>query len=257
MNRVLVTLILLTVCTFAFAQDTPPITNKPNLNPGGSAMIPKLFSANPTANEIASVLESAGNGAVEPMRVVQELIAGGSSLVPVLADVIAPDSLVPPSQPGDSGKVRRPALANRVLLIYALDGIGSADAYSTIMRIGAPHPDAEIKGASMNALVHTYLAKVRSGALKPDCEVVHALVARADDPAFAKSLGRSVAWIAREGIRSWLNWDLGVFIRFQYKTVVNAVAITMPSAQYWEYWWSQNKPKIAWADNLGRFSIAN
>jgi hypothetical protein len=256
MNRFLVVSLLFVCSWAAFSQNTPPIGNYPKPNPVTAFVPVKLFSSHPSVQEIAAVFGRAGAEGVEPITIVQQLISGGGAVVPVLVNLITPDSMIPPSQLADSGNVARPPLPNRVLAIYALDGIGSVDAYTALMQIGASHREVEIRAASLNALANSYLDKVKSGMLRADTGVVHTFLRHVDDAAEVTSLRHSVANISREGLRRWLNLDLGTTIQSEYSLAVDKVPQTLSSADYWEYWWSVNSPNLVWTTNVGKFLLS-
>jgi hypothetical protein len=256
MKTLLLIAALMVLTGTAFSQDTPPVTDKPNMNPVKPFVPIKLLSAHPTTQEIIGVLAVAGTPGVEPVEIVQELVAAGPSVVTALASLITPDTVACPLQPTDSVGVVKPRLANRVLAVYALDAIGSQDAYAAIMQIGAIHKEIEIRAASLNALSHGYLDKVRPGALKADKGVIYIFLKNVDDPTEVPSLRLSIAQIAREGMRRWLNWDLGVALQSQYRLVINKASTIMSSPEYWDYWWKLNSPKIVWAANSGQFQIS-
>jgi hypothetical protein len=256
MKILILTILMVLHVTTTLSQDTPPLTTFPKFTKSKVETSPPLFPQKPTVEEVLRALQLSGGNAFEPIRIVHELATFGPAIIPIVQEILQPDTLWTVGQPTDSaGFVAQAPLENRVLLIYALDAMGGPEAYRTLQLYGATHREPEIRGASLNALSHSALHRAQRGEISPDKESLHQLVLNMDDPTIVPSLKLTVAQLAREGVRRWTDQDFGLPLDSVTTVAIGREKQIMTLSEYRQYWWSLTEPKLVWSTTEGKYAV--
>jgi hypothetical protein len=253
-------LLLIVFPLLARAQHSSPLLN-PLPTPQEAASSVKILSDSPTAQELANALGKVTDGTLNPFDFIYAVEGIGDKAVPALtqllsADSIFPDDLKPVSLDRDSLSVTTPPTPiPRELALLSLETIGTPLAYRVITEVAQMSRVPELRAASLTILGNSYYFRVCNGVLPPDKEVVHILLTNMDDTVSVGPLDRSLASIARDGLRSWLRMDFGLPRPAQNVVVVGKEKIRMSLSEYREYWWGTISPNITWNSKGGYFEI--
>lgn len=88
----------------------------------------------------------------------------------------------------------------------------------------------------------------------PDKRIVHILLQNADDTTFIENCNEALGKIAREGLLNWIGVDYGELPAAQGSSNASD-GLAAQGKDTREQWWTNNKDKLAWNTNTGRFEV--
>jgi hypothetical protein len=198
------------------------------------------LSDTPTAQEFAELFTC---GDLGPYEAVDRAAEKGDKAVAGLTELLFFEGIRSSRPQPISGEMMPP---NRVLVVLALEKIGSPDAFDALIRAATTHANPEIRAVALNIINTSYNKKMKSEKLKPQKELVDALLRNADDSTYIGYLQKPVNQIAQEGLMIWLGLDFGdpVFADERLKASKNGKEATAPECG--RLWWKKNKAKTKW-----------
>ena len=256
--------LFLSICSTVVlnAQDTTSATAMISGDPvvlAADMKPPLAISSTPTVQELSDAFIQAGMGQEDPFKVVALVAERGEDAVLALGEFLfagpQPSAAIGTMQT-DTGSVQVYGLTPRkVYAVIALEVIGTKSAFETLFQVAASHPEEEVRTHALKAIAASFLARFQDGAIRgePNKEVIHLLLRYADDCTKSPYVEGSLAGVARGGLRSWAEIDLG-----EVNPAVKAITVqgeTMSLAQYRERWWQGNYEKIDWSVEKKRFEL--
>lgn len=202
----------------------------------------------PSSEELKAQFTAAIQAESDPYEVIRAVAHREDGAVPGLTTL-----LNEPVDPNATAEVAGREEKIKVYSIMALKSIGTEAAYSALIS-SAHQGSGECRGIALNALSTTYHEKARTEGWNPDKEVIHVLLAGADDPTEINHLNATVAATARGGLKTWIGWDLGDSVE---KTItVGKDAKTYAIAEYREIVWRDVENRLNWNPDLGKFEVS-
>jgi hypothetical protein len=207
-----------------------------------------ILSPLPSSEELKALFTSAIQAESDPYEVLQAVARQENGAVPGLTALL--NERIDPDGSPDV------ALKGEQVKVYAtmsLESIGTEAAYGAIIS-SASQGSGESRGIGLNALGTTYYDHVRAKGWAPDKEVVHLLLAGADDPSEIDHLNSTVSATARRGLITWIGWDLGDSVE---KTItVGKDAKPYAISEYREMAWRDIENRLRWNPDLGKFEVS-
>ena len=206
------------------------------------------FSPVPSSEELKAQFTAAIRAESDPFEVLRAVAYRENDAVPGLVVL-----LNEPVDPNATTEVTGREEKIKVIAIMALESIGTETAYSALVSV-ACLGSSECRGIALNALSTAYYERVRAEGWAPEKEIIHVLLAGADDPSEIAHLNTTVAATARGGLKTWIGWDLGDSVE---KTItVGKDAKTYAIAEYREIVWRDVENRLNWNPDLGKFEAS-
>lgn len=216
-----------------------------------------VFSDPPTTQELVDALAMAASGERDPFEVLGFVVQCGEKAVPGLEEILysdIPKTSVIARMESDSGVVEvSRARPGKIYASLALEAIGTASAIKILFRAALDHADRLVRTYALNVMGTTALSLTRGGQVIPDKEVIHLLLRHVDDSTRSTFFQKTVGEIARDGLRNWLQMDLG-----DLNPAVKSLRMgseDIPISEYRDNWWSENRDHIVWSDSKKSFEI--
>lgn len=217
------------------------------------------LSPTPTVQEITDAFRMASSGQIDPFKIIHQVAERGDNAMPALSEFLFLEATAPEpltvALTDDRMLNSVPPSPDRIYAAIALEAIGTKLAFETLIRAAASHKVEDVRAYALKAIATTFADRFRDQQEQPDKGLLHVFLRYADDPTEAKQFQKTFGEIAREGLRNWAGIDLGALDREPDYMNVNGQMIA--KAQYRELWWQENKEKLSWNMEIGRFEIRN
>lgn len=214
-----------------------------------------VLSDPPSTQELVDLIVDAGGGVIDPFIAIQAITSKGENAVPGLAEILFSDSLfsTPVVAESDSGKTSSGGTQPRkILALFALEAIGTMDAYNAIIRSAIERAEIEIKGAALRAMGGSYYERaLEDSTLVPDIGLLHILLMNVDDTTKVEQSLEPLGAIARRGFRRLTGLDLGDLSDSSKEILIDG-RLT-PLADYREAQWEKIRETLDWSKTEGRF----
>ncbi|MBE0559018.1 MAG: hypothetical protein IH628_17455 [Proteobacteria bacterium] len=206
-----------------------------------------ILSPSPSSEELKVQFTKAMQAESDPYKVLQAVAQLEDGAVPGLTALVNE-----PVDPNASTEVIGREERSKVYATMSLESIGTESAYRALIS-SARQGSGERRGIALNALSTTYYDRVRAEGWTPDKEVIHVLLAGADDPSDVNHLNTTVAATARSGLNTWIGWDLGDSV--ERTITVGKDKKTYSISEYREVVWRDIENRLTWNPDLGRFEV--
>jgi hypothetical protein len=217
------------------------------------------LSPTPTVQEITDAFRMASSGQMDPFKVIHQVAERGDNAMPALSEFLFLEATAPEpvtvALTDDRTVISLPSSPDRIYAAIALEAIGTKLAFETLVKAAATHKVEDVRAYALKTLARSFADRFGDQQEQPDKGLLHVFLRYADDPTEAKQFQKTFGEIAREGLRNWADIDLGALDREPEYVNVNGQAIT--KAEYRELWWQENKEKLSWNMEMGRFELRN
>lgn len=217
-----------------------------------SAQTKFALSPTPTPAELKSLFAATSKGEYDPFEVVREVAKRGKKSIPA-ASVI----LLGETAPESDSLTRIRESHSRMYALHSLQAIGTKGAYAAIFKGAETHNDPETRGEALSVLAHRYYYETLNKGVVPENSIIKVLLKNADDTSKVHHLHKTVAHIAREGLKNWLGHDFGDpdTSGNNRKVKVQGSGTEITIADYRKTWWEENKARVVWDREKRRFQI--